>query len=94
MTPVSESNASESSVNALTRVSSAQITSLGPALRTHARFLRTRFKHKAQESARKVSVKLIFPVFFLIFPAVLLVTLGPAVLQLYSQLKTLTDAVP
>ncbi len=69
-------------------------TSLGPALRTHARFLRTRFKHKAQESARKVSVKLIFPVFFLIFPAVLLVTLGPAVLQLYSQLKTLTDAVP
>jgi tight adherence protein C len=69
-------------------------TSLAPALRTHARYLRTRFKHKAQESARKVSVKLIFPVFFLIFPAVLLVTLGPAVLQLYTQLKTLTDAVP
>lgn len=65
-------------------------TSLAPALRTHARFLRTRLRHTAQEAARKVSVKLIFPVFFLIFPAVLLVTLGPAVLQLYSQLKVLT----
>jgi tight adherence protein C len=69
-------------------------TSLGPALRTHAKFLRTRFKHQAQEQARKVSVKLIFPVFFLIFPAVLLVTLGPAVLQLYTQLQTLTDTMP
>lgn len=69
-------------------------TSLGPALRTHARFLRTRFKYAAQESARKVGVKLIFPVFFLIFPAVLLVTLGPAVLQLYEQLKIFTGAIP
>ena len=57
-------------------------TSLGPALRTHARYLRTRFRQKAQERARKVAVKLIFPVFFLIFPSVLLVTLGPAVLHM------------
>lgn len=69
-------------------------TSLAPALRTHARYLRSRFKHSAQESARKVGVKLIFPVFFLIFPAVLLVTLGPAVLQLYAQLRNLINAVP
>ena len=57
-------------------------TSLGPALRTHAKYLRTRMRQQAQESARKVSVKLIFPVFFLIFPSVLLVTLGPAVLHM------------
>jgi tight adherence protein C len=57
-------------------------TSLGPALRTHAKYLRIRMRQSAQERARKVTVKLIFPVFFLIFPSVLLVTLGPAVLHM------------
>jgi tight adherence protein C len=45
-----------------------------------------RLRQKAREAARKVAVKLVFPVFFLIFPAMLLVTLGPAVLQIMSQL--------
>jgi len=56
--------------------------SLGPALRTHSVFLRTRMRQEAQQTARKLGVKLIFPVFFLIFPSVLLVTLGPAYLQM------------
>ena len=64
-------------------------TSMGPALRTHARYLRVRRKQKAEESARKVGVKLIFPIFFLIFPSLLLVTLGPAVLQIFTQLLPL-----
>lgn len=64
-------------------------TSLGPALRTHAKYLRTRFRQTAQERARKVGVKLIFPVFFLIFPSVILVTLGPAVILLYTQMQAL-----
>lgn len=62
---------------------------LGPALRTHAKYLRTRFRQQSQEAARKVGVKLIFPVFFLIFPSVLLVTLGPACMMMYDQLRTL-----
>jgi len=61
-------------------------TSMGPALRTHARYLRIRRKQRAEEAARKVSVKLIFPIFFLIFPAMLVVTAGPAVLQIFTQL--------
>jgi tight adherence protein C len=64
-------------------------TSIGPALRSHSKYLRTRFRQQAQEKARKVGVKLIFPVFFLIFPSVLLVTLGPACMMMYQQLKTL-----
>ena len=64
-------------------------SALGPALRSHARYLRTRFRQQAQERARKVGVKLIFPVFFLIFPSVLLVTLGPACMMMFQQLKTL-----
>ena len=63
--------------------------SVGPALRSHARYLRMRFRQQAQERARKVAVKLIFPVFFLIFPSVLLVTLGPACMLMYQQLKNL-----
>jgi tight adherence protein C len=63
--------------------------SIGPALRSHATHLRTRFRQQAQEKARKVGVKLIFPVFFLIFPSVLLVTLGPACIMMYQQLKSL-----
>jgi tight adherence protein C len=61
-------------------------TAMAPALRNHARYLRTRRRQSAQEQARKVSVKLVFPVFFLIFPSVLLVTLGPAVINLFTQL--------
>jgi tight adherence protein C len=64
-------------------------TSVGPALRTHARYLRIRFRQIAQEKARKVGIKLIFPVFFLIFPSVILVTLGPALILLFSQMKDL-----
>ncbi len=61
-------------------------TSLAPALRTHAKYMRTRRRQLAQEQARKTTVKLVFPVFFLIFPSVLVVTLGPAVISLYASL--------
>ena len=64
-------------------------TGLAPALRSHSHYLRTRFRQQAQEAARKVGVKLIFPVFFLIFPSVLLVTLGPACMMMFQQLKAL-----
>jgi tight adherence protein C len=64
-------------------------TPLAPALRSHVKFLRVRLRQQAQEKARKISVKLIFPVFFLIFPAVILVTLGPAVIQIHTQLGSL-----
>jgi|SRR5579859_124801 len=70
-------------------------TSLAPALRTHTHYLRLRMRQRAREAARKVAVKLVFPVFFLIFPAMLLVTLGPAVLQIVTQLgPMLLNSVP
>jgi len=66
--------------------------SLGPALRAHSRYLRTRLRQQAQEAARKLPVKLVIPVFFLIFPAVMLVTLGPAYLQLRQFFKDFLGA--
>jgi tight adherence protein C len=62
-------------------------TSLAPALRTHAKYLRTRRRQMAQEAARKLGVKLIFPVFFLIMPAVFVVTLGPPVLAFLDAMQ-------
>ncbi len=67
-------------------------TSLAPTLRNHVKFLRVRLRQQVQEQARKVGVKLIFPVFFLIFPAVILITLGPAVIMIYAQLGAFASA--
>lgn len=66
-------------------------SSLGPTLRTHARYLRIRRRQHAQERARKIGVKLVFPIFFLIFPSVLLVTLGPAAMAIMTALRPMMD---
>ena len=65
-------------------------SSPAPALYSHAKYLRIKMRQQANEAARKLSVKLVFPVFFLIMPSLLLVTLGPAVIQLATQLGNLT----
>lgn len=64
-------------------------TSMGDALRTHADFMRTRRKQEAEERANKIGVKLIFPIFFLILPSIVLVALGPALIQLNKTLLPL-----
>jgi tight adherence protein C len=57
-------------------------TSVGGALRVHAESLRLKRHYAAQEMAAKASVKLIFPVAMLIFPAVIVVLVGPAIVQM------------
>ncbi len=69
-------------------------TSLGPAIRNHSAYTRVRRRQQAQEQARKTGVKLVFPVFFLIFPCVLLVTLGPAVLRLMQGMEKMMKGTP
>jgi tight adherence protein C len=64
-------------------------TSVARVLRTQARYMRVRRRQSAEEQAHKVGVKLIFPIFFLIMPSVFLVTAGPAVLYLMSNLGSL-----
>jgi tight adherence protein C len=63
-------------------------TTMGDALRTHADYLRIRRRQHAEERASKVGVKLIFPVFFFIMPSLLLVTVGPAAIQIVKNLGT------
>lgn len=61
-------------------------TSVGQALRVHADLMRTRRAQRAEEAAAKLPVKLLFPTVFCIFPSVLLVILGPALIQAFRGL--------
>ncbi len=56
--------------------------SLAPALRASADLLNSRRRLAAEEMAHKTAVKMLFPLVFLILPAMMLVVLGPAALQI------------
>ncbi|MFH1679382.1 MAG: type II secretion system F family protein [Candidatus Eisenbacteria bacterium] len=62
-------------------------TSIARSLRIHADNLRVRRRHRAEERARKVAVKLVFPLILCIFPTLLLVILGPGMIQLIRALS-------
>ncbi|MDI7258532.1 MAG: type II secretion system F family protein [Thermodesulfobacteriota bacterium] len=61
-------------------------TSIGQALRVHADSMRTKRYQKAEEIAQKMPVKLIFPLVLFIFPALLVVILGPAIISIFRTL--------
>ncbi len=61
-------------------------TSIGDSLRVHAEHLRIKRRRIAEEAAAKVSLKLLMPLIFCIFPALMLIMLGPAILQIYRVL--------
>jgi tight adherence protein C len=58
-------------------------TSIGDSLRVFSEELRTKRQLRAEEMAAKIPLKLLFPMVFCIFPALLLVLLGPAFIQVY-----------
>ena len=57
-------------------------TSIAQSLRVHSETVRTLRRQKAQEAAAKIPLKLLFPLIFCIFPALMLVIIGPAVIQM------------
>jgi tight adherence protein C len=59
-------------------------TSLAQSLRVHSDSLRLRRRQKAEEAAAKTTIKLVFPLVFLMFPALFIVILGPGVLQVIN----------
>ena len=63
-------------------------TSVAQALRAHAESMRTRRRQRAEQLARKASIKLAFPLVFLVLPALLIIIMGPAVIQLLRALVT------
>ncbi|MCB1908238.1 MAG: type II secretion system F family protein [Rhodocyclaceae bacterium] len=64
-------------------------TSIGESLRIHSEMLRVKRQQRAEESAAKVAVKLIFPLVLCIFPAIMIVVAGPALIRIVKILPTL-----
>ena len=61
-------------------------TSIADSLRVQSELLRTKRRQRAEETAAKISIKLLFPLIFFIFPSLFVVLLGPAVLNIYRNL--------
>jgi tight adherence protein C len=66
-------------------------TGVAESLRTHGDFMRVKRRQEAEERAAKVGVKLVFPIFLFILPAMLLVAAGPGILQVIRGLSSIAS---
>jgi tight adherence protein C len=66
-------------------------TSIAKMLRVHSDSLRVQRVQMIEEMASKTSVKLVFPLVLFIFPALFLVTLGPAAIVMVESFKSLNN---
>lgn len=61
-------------------------TSIATALRVQSDTMRTKRRQKLEEKAAQTPVKLIFPLLLFIFPALMVVIMGPAAIQMMEQM--------
>jgi tight adherence protein C len=66
-------------------------TSVAQALRVYSETLRTKRRQRAEEAAAKTGVKMVFPLVFCIFPAIWVVTIGPAAIKFVTVLLPLVE---
>ncbi|NIM98993.1 MAG: hypothetical protein GTO24_13195 [candidate division Zixibacteria bacterium] len=62
-------------------------TSIANSLRVLADSLRVKRRQRAEEAAHKTSVKLVFPLVLLIFPELLVILVGPAIINIVKTLS-------
>ncbi len=62
-------------------------TDIAEALRVYIQSMRTERRHLAEEKGAKLSTHLTFPMVLLILPALLLIILGPAIINLSERLQ-------
>jgi tight adherence protein C len=68
-------------------------TSIAQSLRVYSDTLRTKRRQRAEEAAAKTGVKMVFPLVFCIFPAVWVVTIGPAAIKIIRVLFPLAQSM-
>jgi tight adherence protein C len=66
-------------------------TSVAQSLRVHCDTLRTKRRQRAEEAAAKTGVKMVFPLVFCVFPAIWVVTIGPAAIKFVTVLFPMAD---
>ena len=66
-------------------------TSVAQSLRVHSDTLRTKRRQRAEEAAAKTGVKMVFPLVFCIFPAIWVVTIGPAAIRFVQVLLPMSQ---
>lgn len=64
-------------------------SSMVKTLRTFAETLRVRRQQRAEEMAQKAGTKILFPTLLFIFPAIFLIILGPAAIQLIDIMQNM-----
>jgi tight adherence protein C len=66
-------------------------TSVAQSLRVYSETLRTKRRQRAEEAAAKTGVKMVFPLVVCIFPAIWIVTIGPAAIRFVTVLVPLIE---
>jgi tight adherence protein C len=59
---------------------------MGPALRAAAELLTTKRRLRAEEAAQRSSIKMLVPLVLLVLPAMMIIILGPALIQIFELL--------
>jgi tight adherence protein C len=71
-------------VDDLKAVGAVFVGRLGPSLRAAADLLNAKRRLMAEEAAHKSSVKMLLPLVLLILPAMMIIILGPAIIQIFQ----------
>ncbi len=66
-------------------------TSVAQSLRVYSETLRTKRRQRAEEAAAKTGVKMVFPLVTCIFPAIWVITIGPAAIKFVTVLFPMVE---